>query len=599
MRFRTTIILLLLALGAGLYLALVDRGKPSTEELKRIEKRVFKEFEPEKITRIIVEIAERENETGKVVKTVEFDIERDPVGWKILKPVSFPADGSRIRQILDFVKKIDQSRLVVGEDYKALDRKGTGLDEPDVIATFETPATSITVRIGLTEPVGWDNYVEVAGRDAVYFVPSQFKDTLSLKTDNSSQDVRRRNVFDVRKYMVNSLVMEHPAYSVELRRGDDLTWRMTQPVNDAAEGDKVEKMIEKIADFTVESFVEAPSNFGRPRLTLAVIQGAMSQRLQVGNKTGPEDKDCFARRGEYQQYITIHESDIELFMEKPNDYRSKLLIIKNEFQDPVHLTQTADGDTMEFDFKDEAWTIPGLATALEDELEVEDYVYLWQELTVTGFVDAAQAGLALSDVWIKLTFKFKGLPEPLELSLSRPKDGLVYAERTPGIFVTLDESAVRELLATNEFRFLNKEVVNIPADSIAEVTIQKGTRAFKLLKGTNQWVSIITNAALSIDADVSADLEKSLPVVVSEYVANTMKQPGDLLARYGLSPAYQTFSFTDTGGKSATISIGNEYKYGNRYAMLTGEPYVFVISQEAYNKLALLAEDAIMVSDDQ
>jgi len=315
---------------AGSYFWYIEKDKPSTYEKKLTEDRILQDFKPEKIVRIEVDSAIRADDTGAVVRTEHFDIQRDLTGWSLVEPANFPVDMVQMRQILESIKKVEQSRRIEGDEFKKLDREASGLSSPDVVATFYTPSTSVTLHLGLETPVGWLTYLEVAGREAAYNVPRQFKERLQLKMDNSKDDFRRRNVFDARKYEVSTLFMESPARTIELQKGDDLSWRLTEPVRDMADKEKIKELVDKIVELKVRTFVEAPVDFGKTRFTLTVVQGNVSQRLQVGeivsrtNEYDEVETFCYARRKEYRQYITLTPEDLAPFEEKPDDYRSRM-----------------------------------------------------------------------------------------------------------------------------------------------------------------------------------------------------------------------------------------------------------------------------------
>jgi hypothetical protein len=523
-----------------------------------------------------------------VVRTDHFDIQRDLTGWNLIEPANFPVDMEQMRQILESIKKVEQSRRIEGEEYKKLDRDAAGLSSPDVVATFYTPNTSVTLNLGLDTPVGWMTYLEVKGRKQAYNVPRQFKERLQLKMDNSNKDFRRRHVFNARKYEVSSLFMESPSATVELQKGDDLSWRIIEPVRDMADKEKMGTLVDTIVDLRVRSFVETPVDFGRPRYTLTVVQGNVSQRLQVGdvisrtNEYDEVETFCYARRSEYRQYITLDPKDLAVFEEKPDDYRSRMLVTIGELEDPEHMTQEVNGERIEFTYQARRWDIPEMTTPLEDEITVEDYVYRWVELSVTGFVTAAEAQPHLATPWITLTFKFKGAADTRKVRIGPPVEGLVFAERSPGVFVTLDAAAVQNLLVTNDIDFLRKQVVDLPPDSVSQIDLQTEAGSYELTKSTNQWVSISGNTVRSLDTDIESILRDILPVEVERYVAKTTEKN---ISAYGLSPARRTFRFRIGDTRIVTLTIGNTATGQDRYAMIVGQPYVFILKQNILSGL--------------
>ena len=584
MKFKTTFLLLIIAVAAAYYIIKVDSKKLSTEELKRIEKRVFKQFRPEQITRIQLTVTK----TGEVEKIQEVELKREVAGWNLVKPVNFPADAPKIRYMLDGIKKIDQSQILVGNDYKDFDKKSAGLENPPVIAMFETASTSVTFRIGGEDPIRWNHYVEIEGRDSLYIVPAHFKDSLKVEFDNTLEDFRRRDVFSAKKYGITALTLETPDSSIELKRDDlNMLWKVIDPVVDFADEEKIRKMIDNIVSMRVDEFIETPTNIGKNTLTLGVTQGASSQRLKVGKKV---EKQFYARRAEYQQYFTLSEDDVNLFLGKPNDYRSRLLMIKNMFEKTVHLTQNVNGGIMDFDFKNEEWYIPGLKTPLQDDFKVEDYVDSWQDITISNFADSAVAKKALSNIWITLIFKYEGLDETKTVKLSRPKNGLVYAERSEGVFVTLAEKALKQFIKTDDLPFITDEIVDLPYKKIKEVTLESAGNLQKFYFSSNRWVYAVSNIVRETMYDITSDLDDLLPVYSEKCVADSLKISKSKLQKFGFDNPFQTYSFITENNKETTLIIGGQTTKTNRFAMVKGETYVFELSKETVDELNLLFE---------
>lgn len=598
MNFRTTLILLLVVVGLGAYLWFVDRGRPSTEERQRVAKRLLKEFDPQRVTDLHVTIAQT-NATGERTVTT-YHLQRDVTGWQVLTPVQFPANEIAVRRILDLARGIDQEAVITGTNYAALDRAAAGLTEPDLIATFVMPTTAFTLRVGEEVPGLWSHYVEVEGEPAVYYVPSHFKENLQLAMDSSERDVRRRRVFAIRDYQVSTLSMEGPGHTVELRRGEGMTWRLTQPVADAADGKLINSLLERLEKLEVASFVEQATNFGSPVLTLTVVEGMTSQRLQLGARVrgmydtedGPPS-EYLARRVEYPQYFTVRRGDIEAFMQPADYYRAKELIVGSEDATALELRQSV-GDvtlTLTYDKERRAWALSEAASPLLDESKLDAYVYDWLALSVTGFVSEVAARPALGDVWVRLSIRLEGEEQVRVVNLSKPVKGLVYCERSPGVFVTLDEEAVQALVATNELRFLDEELIGVKAEDVEGVALTVDGKRVEFVQRSNVWTIVSGQQVRDTTRDIQAFLEDVLPVRVEGYVARAV---GDELARYGLKPPAEEITFTAVGGETYTLFIGGECARTNRYVMRQGQPYVGVLMQArvaALEDLQALARD--------
>lgn len=582
MKFRTTILLLIVVMGLGAYLWYVDRGRPSTEERQRVAKRLLREFDPEKVTDLRVSVAGT-NASGERT-AVAFHLQRDVSGWRVITPLNFPANEIAVRRILDMARSVDQEAVIRGTNYAALDRAAAGLDEPDIVATFVMPATAFTMRVGGDVPGQWAHYVEIEGEPAVYFVPSHFKENLMLATDSSKRDVRRRRVFAIRDYQVSTISMETPVQTVELRKKDGIDWVLTQPVADAADAKVISALLEKLEKLELSAFVEEATNFGQPVLTLTVVEGMASQRLQLGAMVrgmyDAEDappSEYLARRIEYPQYFTVRRADVEALMQPAEYYRSKRMITWHDDETPVELRQSVGGDTLALTYNTErrAWELADVATPLIDEAKLDSFVYDWLELSVTGFVAAAEARAALTSVWINVSARFEGSDTPRAIALSRPVNGLVYAERSPGVFVTCDEQAVRALAATDEVRFLKDALIELAGDDVTEVAIAREGARWQLVQRSNVWSIMHGDTVKDSTRDVAGILGGLLPLQVVRYVE---KAGVAELARYGLQPAEQEVTFTASGGEMTTLLVGGACDTTNRYVMVQGQPYVAVMT---------------------
>jgi len=576
-------------LGLGAYLWYVDRGRPSTEERARVAKRLLRELDPQRVMELHVAVR-RTNDAGAATVT-QFHLQRELSGWRVVAPLDFPANDIAVRRILDVARAVDQEAVISGTNYAALDREAAGLADPDVVATFVMPATAFTMRVGHDVPGLWAHYVELDGEPAAYFAPSHFKENLMLATDNSERDVRRRRVFAIRDYQVSTLGMEAPARTIELRKSDGAIWRMTQPVADAANEKLVTSLLEKLEKLELAAFVEEPTNFGQPVMTLTVVEGMTSQRLQLGpavrgayDDENAPPSEILARRIEYPQYFTLRRPDMEPFMQPAEHYRSRQLITWFDDETPLQLVLECDGTSLmlQYDKTQRAWSLADVGTPLVDGIKLDGFVYDWLDLSVTGFAQAAEARAALEHEWLKLSVLFEGDEEPRRATLSAPRNGLVYAERAPGVFVTLDAQAVAALAAADELRFLDEELIGLAPDDVTELSIAQGGDRWQLLHHSNRWTIVTGDAARSTPRDITTLLDDVLPLNAVTYTAKAGEQE---LAQFGLHEPHQVVTFTGVGGEMTTLLIGAPHDTTNRYAMCSGQPYVAVLTADTLEAL--------------
>lgn len=597
MKFKTTIILLLLVLAVGGYIYFVDRFKPSTAEIKQTEKRVLQDFKPERITRIVVQRQIREGDTGRVERVENYEIEKETLGWKMVKPVNFPVNTPMVRQLLDNIKKMDRHRSIGGADYENMNRDQTGLNNPDIIATFDTPETSVVLRVGAQVPMGWEYYAELKGRRQAYFIPNQMRDFLCFETDSSDKDVRRRLVFDVSPEYVNAVQMVVKGREMDFRRGRDmLSWFMHSPVYDRADDKRLGDLVKDLSKISVQEYVEQPRGGVDFKYDVTLVQRENSQRLQITDViTEPpcEDYDeprkyCLARRTEYGQYFTLDPKVLENFSEDSDSYRCRTLLAPGVFEDLDYLVLD-DGQSkldMYYDKQEGHWELSSLLTTLKDELAIEDYAFLWLDLPIQGFADPATARAALQDRFMNIRVRYQGSDQMQDYALSKARDGLMYLERLSNVFVTVSADKVEALHVTNSFRFLTRQVVNLPEDEVSRIELSGAAGAMQLDWGTNYWLATEGGRTRQITPVMKDEILRRMPVLLERYVKEIEDSEK---AAYGLDSPYLKIVFTMKDGETLSLSLGGECGSG-RYALKEDQPYVFVLNAQTCQGLLQLLE---------
>lgn len=586
MKFKTTLFLLLLVLAVGGYVWFVDRFKPSTAELKQTEKRVLQDFRPELITRITIDRQVRENDTGKVLRLDKYELEKEALGWKLVKPVNFPVNTPLVRQILDNLKKVDQHRSISGNEYENINRDATGLNAPDIIATFETPQTSVVLRVGAQVPLGWEYYAELKGKRQAYFIPNQMRDILCFETDSSEQDVRRRKVFDVTPEYVNAVQMSIGGYEIDLRKGKDiLSWYTQTPIYDRGDDNLIGEIVKKLSKIDVLQYVEQPKDKIDFKYSVALVQRENSQRLQISDIVTTVDewdetnRFCYARRSEYGQFFTLHPDVLDSFVPDVDHYRAKTLMAPGVFDDVCELELIKDGKVMNFSFDKQAnkWDLSNmLTTTLKDEMAIEDYVFLWTDMPINRFASAEEAKPALQEKFLDLRVRYQDRDEYENYALSAPKDGLMFMERMTNVFVAVSAENVEKLYTTNTFRFLTREAMNVPENEVDRIELETPETSINISYGTNFWLATENDKSRQILPRIRDEVASRMPVLIDHYV----KECSELdLPAFGLDKPFLKLTFVLKKGESKTIALGKEAESG-RYAMLGEQPYVFVVNKE-------------------
>ena len=179
MKFRTTIILLIIAAIGAAYIFLYDRKQYRTEEWVQRQQMALPDYKIGQINKI-----ELKKETGSIVLE-----STDNVRWKMLRPLQLRADGAEVKKILsqfEFLRKVG----TIKESETANFSLGNyGLDKPQIVVNLwmkesvilkETEGTTgaeskYTINVGDRLAAGQNTvYINVEGSNDVVVVAAKF-----------------------------------------------------------------------------------------------------------------------------------------------------------------------------------------------------------------------------------------------------------------------------------------------------------------------------------------------------------------------------------------------------------------------------------------
>jgi hypothetical protein len=311
MSWRNTLILAIVVVVAGTLLYLdTTRWSPKRTEEKAQASRLFPD-----VTAKDVDAFELRTKDGQDVR-----VERHDDGWRIVKPIDFPADAMAADGIAS--NAAEMTSKAVYEKHEAL--SDYGLDEPPTLR-FWTGKKEYALRIGDKSPVGGDTYVTDDGAQKVFAVES-YRLTPMQKTLKDLRDARVI-VFD--RAAVKTIDASWPGAGVSIERKDD-AWRLVKPISAEADADTIEALLSNLTFLRADGFVDHPSGdaaslgLAEPayQVTLGFGKEAKPVTLLVSSKTDGKERLVKGRDG----YVyDIAESRFSEFRRSVVSYRFKLL----------------------------------------------------------------------------------------------------------------------------------------------------------------------------------------------------------------------------------------------------------------------------------
>ena len=213
---RSTLILLVVAVGLGAYIYFVERHRaPAPEE--EPNEQLF-DFEAEVVSELQVTSGD-----GTVT-----ELTRDGDSWQVVSPVQTTADDTTASSIASSLASLEVRRVIAGgeEDPDGpVDLEPFGLDNPSLDVGFAAAgAETRHLLIGDQTPTGSDRYAKLSDSNRVFLIASY----LNFTFDKTTFDLRDKTILDFERDDVDvlSITMENRVIRLT-KDGDD--WRLAEP----------------------------------------------------------------------------------------------------------------------------------------------------------------------------------------------------------------------------------------------------------------------------------------------------------------------------------------------------------------------------------
>ena len=181
----------------------------------------------------------------------EMEIAKQDDAWKILKPVSQPADAKHVEAILEKTFRLRAERIAA---YPAKDLGAFGLDKPAAVVTLrlgdpkEKPASHL-LKVGkVADEKSGERFALVDGGDKVVVLSGE------LSRHLTSPDVHFRDHNLTPFTSADKVVLERGNRKVTFRKIDGV-WKMIEPTAADAEDAELDEFVRSIARFRADEIV--------------------------------------------------------------------------------------------------------------------------------------------------------------------------------------------------------------------------------------------------------------------------------------------------------------------------------------------------------
>ncbi len=492
MKFKTTIILLIVAAIGAAYIFLFDIKKYRKDVWEQRQQMVLPDYKQGQINKI-------ELKKGDIDIVLE---STDGESWRMLEPLQLRADKAEVTEILSQFEFMSKVGTIKKSETANFSLNQYGLETPEIVVNLwlkkgtivggtAGDVTKYTVKIGDKLAAGQSTvYISVGEDEDVYVISAKFLE----KVDKEINDLRNKWAFEFDKFDVERIRIESGTNEPIVCSKAEQLWWITQPIADRGDTERIKEILKELKDLNInkEDFVsdskEDIVNYGldKPRFTISIGTTDNVQTLHLGHSL---DEKIYAKLdGEssifYVNDIILNDLDLEL-----NDFRDKQLLrfdsigtygiekIELKYPDSTLTLQK----TKQYD-----WMIINPNQILADRDTVREFVEKIKDLQIQQYVDDsgenyAKFGLADSPIEVSV-FRRIGEGETVKFMLGNADEngGLCYVKRDGEDAVyTVPTENFFDIATAGYLSFRDKLVLEFPKETAQKLVINRDDKTIK------------------------------------------------------------------------------------------------------------------------
>lgn len=259
MKPRTLLILLVLVLGLGAFIAFYERKLPSSDERSAEAKKVFAGLKKEDVSAVglqwtghdvrLERVAAAKPSKPKEETQPEATETAPPADeWKLVRPLAARADSTAVAGLLETLLNLEQSRVL--ESY---DAKEVGLDHPQATIRLKTADGEKVLRVGSAIPTAGSMVVAFEGEKQAYVVA----DSLLSGIQRDPGEWRDKLVFHGDREAVERITLSRGADRVVLaKRGTGFWIEGSTP--DRADRELIDGLLSDLTGLRALRFLDTP-----------------------------------------------------------------------------------------------------------------------------------------------------------------------------------------------------------------------------------------------------------------------------------------------------------------------------------------------------
>ena len=601
MKWKTTLVLFVIAAGVFAYLFFVERNRPGTEEATRQAQNVVN-FSRDQVNGVVIQNGDD-----------TIDIRRRDDKWRLEIPIKDQADGSVVNNLLLDLENWQKDAAISAKEMEADKNKlaDYGLANPKLRLKLIGPDTPPEIFFGKDAALEGKMYVRF-GNSKETFLASQ---SVKKAIDKKPEDFRDRKLTDLIMAQVVRVVLKTSAGEMELQKKGD-HWDILKPFHTRADDQKVSDLIAQVTTARIQQFVADdrgdlhPYGLAEPHGSLTLFaqddksagrtdssRGEQGQILQIGGPAtaGEKEKDQVYVRFSPRGFVyTLPKKIEEILNSRPNDLRDRHLVrIDTKILDRLTIDAPGKGKTV-FARKDENWTIASRNNTPANSGEVRRLIDRLQNEQVTKFVedvasnlpkyglDKPQLTVTFSSFASENTAETKAGEQPFaSVAFGKVEGENVYARVGDEPFVVAVHRNLLDQIFTDPLQWQELSIFNFKPEQIHRVTVATDKESALVRAENNQW-----NWAKGSGAINQENLQSMLNTLATLHAVRWI---GSTSPAQGFDKPQLVVTFTTSPDDKAThkLTVGAAAPDGMTFAKVDEHEGTFALSNPYLNALKL------------
>ncbi len=608
MKWKTTLVLFVIAAGVFAYLFFVERNRPGTEEATRQAQNVVN-FSRDKVNGIVIQNGDD-----------QIDIRRRDDKWRLEIPIKDQADGSVVNNLLLDLENWQKDAAISAKEMEADKNKlaDYGLANPKLRLKLIGPDTPPEIFFGKDAALEGKMYVRFGNSKETFLANQSVKKAI----DKKPEDFRDRKLTDLIMAQVVRVVLKTSAGEMELQKKGD-HWDILKPLHTRADDQKVSDLIAQVTTARIQQFVADdrgdlhPYGLAEPHGSLTLFaqddksagrtdssRGEQGQILQIGGPAtaGEKEKDQVYVRFSPRGFVyTLPKKIEEILNSKPNDLRDRHLVrIDTKILDRLTIDAPGKGKTV-LARKDENWTIASRNNTPANSDEVRRIIDRLQNEQVTKFVedvasnlpkyglDKPQLIVTFSSFASENTAETKAGEQPFaSVAFGKVEGNDVYARVGDEPFVVAVRRNLLDRIFADPIQWQDLSIFNFKPEQIHRLSVTTDKESALVRAANNQW-----NWAKGSGPINQTNLQSLLDSLAT---LRTVRWIGSTTSAHAFDKPRLVVTFTTSSDDKAIhkLTIGAPTPDGMSFAKVDEREGTFALSNPDLNalKLSLIGQES-------